>query len=218
MILRFDAERSERIGMPEAVLCAGKSTDQIQAILRELAARPEQPVLFTRLDAEHYASLPMELAALLHYDPLSRTGFLHGVGSPRPGAVALVCAGTSDLAVVAEAARTLEFLGVSHETFADVGVAGIHRLFAVLDDILRADLVIAVAGMDAALASVLGGLVRQPIIGVPTSTGYGAAHEGQTALNAMLSTCAQGVVVTNIDNGFGAACAAARMLNAQVRS
>lgn len=127
----------------------------------------------------------------------------------------MVTAGTSDLSVALEANRTLKFSGVSTSLFSDVGVAGIHRLFDRLEEIKAHDVVIAVAGWDAALASVLGGLVAHPVIAVPTSVGYGVAKDGHTALNSMLASCGQGILVANIDNGFGAACGAIRILNQQ---
>jgi NCAIR mutase (PurE)-related protein len=127
--------------------------------------------------------------------------------------VAVIAAGTSDLPVSREAARTLEYYGETVSEFNDVGVAGLHRLLSRLADVRAHEVVIAVAGMDAALVSVLGGLVRAPLIAVPTSVGYGAARGGETALAASLASCAAGVVVVNIDNGFGAACAALRILN-----
>lgn len=212
MILRYDDERLQRIGMPEAVLCDSKEPHHLIAIIKELAAAHLSPVLFTRLDADRLRALPRDLAELLDYDAESRTAVLHGPMPPRPGLVTLVSAGTSDLGVAREAERTLHFLGIATQSIADVGVAGLHRLLGRIEELRQADVIIAVAGMDAALASVVGGLVSQPVIGVPTSTGYGAAHQGVTALNAMLTSCAQGVVVTNIDNGFGAACAASRIL------
>jgi NCAIR mutase (PurE)-related protein len=161
-----------------------------------------------RVVVEHAAGVELD------FDAESGTGFLHGTLQTRPGSVSVVTAGTSDLQVANEAARTLEFLGIANACIADVGVAGLWRLQARIQEIRAADVVIAVAGMDAALTSVLGGLVAAPIIGVPTSTGYGAARNGETALNSMLCSCAQGVLVVNIDNGFGAACAAARILTA----
>jgi NCAIR mutase (PurE)-related protein len=125
----------------------------------------------------------------------------------------VVTAGTSDLRVATEAARTLHFTGVRHTVYADIGVAGLWRLTERIEEISQHDVIIVVAGMDAALASVMGGLVGKCVIGVPTSVGYGVAAGGNTALNAMLASCGQGVVVTNIDNGFGGACAAVRVLN-----
>lgn len=211
-MLDYDFDRVDRIGMPEAILCDSKAPQHVERIIAELADADRGPVLLTRLAEDRVVALPESLVSRLDYDVESRTAFLNGRMPPREGSVVIVSAGTSDIRVAREAARTLDFLGIEVECITDVGVAGIHRLFNRLDRIREADVVIAVAGMDAALASVLGGLVAQPVIGVPTSTGYGAAHDGQTALNAMLASCAQGVVVTNIDNGFGAACAASRIL------
>ncbi|MFK7916599.1 MAG: nickel pincer cofactor biosynthesis protein LarB [Ilumatobacter sp.] len=210
---QHDHARSERVGMPEAVLCEPKSVDQVRSIAVELAQATTEPRLFTRLTDEQLAALPSSVTDCLDDDRLSRTAILNGMLPHRAGSVAVVAAGTSDASVAAEAARTLEFSGVDHQLIVDVGVAGLWRLEARLDDIRAADIVIAVAGMDAALVSVLGGLVSAPLIGVPTSVGYGVAAGGSTALNSALASCAQGVSVVNIDNGFGAACAAVRMLS-----
>ena len=207
-----DDQRMERIGMPEAVLCSAKTQTQLQVIAEELAARSE-PILFTRLSQERFDALADAARSSLDYDSVSETATLHGCLAPRRGKVAVVAAGTSDQQVAAEAARTLEFSGVETKTIVDVGVAGIWRLEARLDEIRAADIVIAVAGMDAAIVSVLGGLIGAPIIAVPTSVGYGVAAGGMTALNSALASCAQGVAVMNIDNGFGAACAAIRLLS-----
>lgn len=210
---QHDHERLARVGMPEAVLCGTKSVDQVRAIAIELARSAPGPRLFTRITDEQLDALPDEVRDRLDHDPLSRTARLDGTLPSRPGRVAVVAAGTSDASVAAEAARTLEFSGVHHESIVDVGVAGLWRLEARLDEIRAADIVIAVAGMDAALVSVLGGLVAAPVIAVPTSVGYGVAAGGTTALNSALASCAQGVTVVNIDNGFGGACAAVRMLS-----
>lgn len=199
--------------MPEAVLCEPKSVDQVRSIAIELADTTTEPRLFTRLTDAQLAALPMEVVERLDDDRLSRTAILNGVLRDRDGSVAVVAAGTSDASVAAEASRTLDFSGISNQLIVDVGVAGLWRLEARLDEIRAADIVIAVAGMDAALVSVLGGLVAAPVIGVPTSVGYGVAAGGSTALNSALASCAQGVSVVNIDNGFGAACAAVRMLS-----
>ncbi len=199
--------------MPEAVLCEPKSVEQFAAIVAELTQSTDQPRLFTRVRSDQLASLPAGLLERLDIDPVSRTAILHGVRPPRPGRVTVVAAGTSDAAVAAEAERTLEFSGVRVESIVDVGVAGLWRLEERLDEIRAADIVIAVAGMDAALVSVLGGLVAAPLVAVPTSVGYGVATGGSTALHSALASCAQGVTVVNIDNGFGAACAAVRMLS-----
>nr|XP_061840631.1 pyridinium-3,5-biscarboxylic acid mononucleotide synthase-like [Nerophis lumbriciformis] len=208
---QHDDQRMERIGMPEAVLCSAKTDVQLLAICQELTDRPD-PVLFTRLTKDRFHALPDSISTALDYDPVSQTAHANGSLPARLGHVAVVAAGTSDQRVAAEASRTLEFSGVSVETIVDVGVAGIWRLEARIEDIGAADIVIAVAGMDAAIVSVLGGLVGSPIIAVPTSVGYGVATGGTTALNSALASCAQGVAVMNIDNGFGAACAAIRML------
>lgn len=199
--------------MPEAVLCGTKSVEQVTAIVDELATTTSEPRFFTRLTDEQLAALTPGVARRLDDDRLSKTAMLNGRLPSRPGRVAIVAAGTSDASVAAESARTLDFSGVACQTIVDVGVAGLWRLEARLAEIRSADIVIAVAGMDAALVSVLGGLVSAPLIAVPTSVGYGVASGGSTALNSSLASCAQGVTVVNIDNGFGAACAAVRMLS-----
>ena len=210
-----DHRRLERLGMPEAVLCSAKTDAQLAAIIAELAATT-QPVLLTRLDADRVLMLPTDVRAVLDHDPVSSTATINGRLPAHDGAIdtdiAVVAAGTSDQSVAAETAATLRFSGFEPRLIGDVGVAGIWRLEERLDEILAADIVIAVAGMDAALVSVLGGLVAAPIVAVPTSVGYGVAEGGSTALNSALASCAQGVTVVNIDNGFGAACAAIRML------
>lgn len=207
-----DDQRLERIGMPEAVLCSAKSDAQLRVIADELAATG-RPTLLTRLPAERLAALSPHVVEQMDHDPISESGILGGMQPSRPGRVAIAAAGTSDQRVAVEAARTLEFSGVDAEVFVDIGVAGLWRLEARLPELRAADIVIVVAGMDAALVSVMGGLVGAPIIGVPTSVGYGVAEGGSTALNSALASCAQGVTVVNIDNGFGAACAAVRMLS-----
>ncbi|WP_454858221.1 nickel pincer cofactor biosynthesis protein LarB [Rhizobium binxianense] len=208
----FDHARDARIGLDEAVFCAGKSAAQIAAIL-ESAGDRDNGLLLTRLDAEKRDALPKPLQGAIDYCDLSRTGFF---GHLRPvsvtGKVAIVAAGTSDAPVSLEAARTLRHAGVGADPITDVGVAGVWRLLDRIEEIRRYPIVIAVAGMDAALASVLGGLVPGALIAVPTSVGYGA-QDGRTALNAMLASCAPGITVCNIDNGYGAASAALRMLH-----
>ena len=211
----LDLLRADRMGLEETLFCAGKTVRQIDEIVATVRAAG-QSMLLTRLDIEKHASLSAETRGALDYDALSRTAIL---GTPRStgGAdprVAMIAAGTSDLPVSREAVRTLAYYGEAATEFNDVGVAGIHRLLARVAEIRTHRVVIAVAGMDAALISVVGGLVRAPIIAVPTSVGYGAARSGETALGAALSSCAAGVTVVNIDNGFGAACAALRILGA----
>lgn len=209
---KFDFERRTRIGLDEAVFCAGKSAAQIAAILAEAA--PRLPgLLLTRLDALAFAELPADQRAALDYEPLSRTAIL---GAPRETAVtppvAIVMAGTSDAPVGYEAARTLTFNGQAHRLFVDIGVAGLWRLTERIEEIRQAPVVIVVAGMDAALISVVGGLVSSPVVGVPTSVGYGVAAGGMAALHAGLASCAPGVAMVNIDNGYGAACVALRIM------
>ena len=213
----LDLVRAERMGLDEALFCAGKTAGQINRIVETVTAAGRR-MLLTRLDESRHAALDENVRALLDYDPLSATARVGAARPPGgPARVAIVCAGTSDLRVAREAVRTLEYYGEGVAEFNDVGVAGLHRLLSRIDAIRSHEVVIAVAGMDAALVSVLGGLVRAPVIAAPTSVGYGAARGGETALAAALASCAAGVVVVNIDNGFGAACAAMRILSRRDR-
>ncbi|QKK33271.1 nickel pincer cofactor biosynthesis protein LarB (plasmid) [Rhizobium indicum] len=208
----FDFARAKRIGLSEAVFCAGKTPRQIAAILQSASER-DAGLLLTRLDAEKFEALPGELKAATEWCPLSQTAFFGPVPPvSSAGNVAIVAAGTSDAPAAREAERTLRHAGVEASVIIDVGVAGLWRLMDRIEEIRCFPVVIAVAGMDAALASVLGGLYSGSLICVPTSVGYGAAEKGRTALNAMLASCAPGLLVTNIDNGYGAACAALRIL------
>jgi len=214
--IKLDLMRSERVGFGEAVLCAQKSSDQIGRILRQ-AGDAGVALLLTRLAPEKRADLGPDVSDLLDYDPVSATAFFNLSAPPPPRhaarfKVAVVAAGTSDAGPAYEAMRTLSFHGVAGEAIMDVGVAGLWRLMERLEEIRRHDVIIAVAGMDAALPSVLGGLVAKPLIAVPTSAGYGAARDGETALAACLASCAPGITVCNIDNGYGAACAALRIM------
>ncbi len=206
----LDRERTARIGFGEAVYCAGKSPDQIAAILQAVG---EAPLLLTRLDPGRLDALPAELQQRLDYDPMSRTAWT-GVSAPLvPGQrVAVVTAGTSDLPVAREVVRTLRFSGHDAAEIADVGVAGLWRLLRRVEELRGFAVVIVAAGMDAALPSVVAGLVPGVVIGVPTSVGYGVAAGGRAGLDAMLASCAPGLSVVNIDNGYGAACAALRVL------
>jgi len=210
----LDFQRVDRLGFSEAVLCAHKSPLQIGEILRRARASGTG-FLLTRLTEDKLAALEPSYREMMDYDPVSRTAFFDHV--PRPAAaprVAVVTAGTSDARPAHEALRTLAFHGVGATAIFDVGVAGIWRLTERADEIARHPVVIAVAGMDAALPSVLGGLVPGVLIAVPTSAGYGVARDGETALFSCLVSCAPGVTVCNIDNGYGAACAAIRALHA----
>lgn len=213
----FDFNRAERIGLDEALFCQMKSPVQIDAILDGAFAR-NAGLLLTRLAPEKLKALYAAHQARIDYCPVSQTAFF---GEVRPvtsrGMVAIVGAGTSDAPVAREAARTLRHRGVEAEMIVDVGVAGLWRLTDRLEHIRCFPIIIAVAGMDAALASVLGGLVSSAVICVPTSVGYGAAEAGRTALNAMLASCAPGLSVCNIDNGYGAASAAMRIMASAAR-
>ncbi|MGB1006860.1 MAG: nickel pincer cofactor biosynthesis protein LarB [Thalassobaculaceae bacterium] len=214
--LTFDFDRQQRLGLPEAVLCAGKSVPQIDAAIAGAADRT-LPLLLTRLDDETYRRLDPD-GRRLDYDTASRTAIFGQPPEPAtPPEVAIVAAGTSDTPAAREALRTLAFHGHGASLIMDVGVAGLWRLQARLDEIRGHRVVIVVAGMDGALVSVLGGLIAAPLIAVPTSTGYGAARGGETALAAALASCAPGVLACNIDNGYGAACAAIRILGSGAR-
>ncbi|MGI9493402.1 MAG: nickel pincer cofactor biosynthesis protein LarB [Geminicoccaceae bacterium] len=211
--IKLDLERRRRLGFDEAVFCAGKSSAQLTAILDQLSA-VEASMLLTRLDQTAFADLPNVYRNEIDYDPVSKTAFFGQVAAPRdPKKVAVVTAGTSDVPVAAEAIRTLQFNGIATLSIHDVGVAGLWRSIERIDEIKALPVVIVVAGMDGALPSVVGGLVPGLVIAVPTSVGYGAARDGETALNAALASCAPGLLVCNIDNGYGAACATLRALN-----
>lgn len=205
---RLDWERMDRTGTAEAVLCDTKSAAQIDAILAT-ARTGGRRLLLTRLDQDRHADLSRQDD--LDYHPLSRTAIL-GDCSPAREGIGIVAAGTSDLAIATEAARTAAFHGFDAPVTADVGVAGLHRLLDQLDDLRKHRVLIAVAGMEGALFSVLAGLVSAPIIAVPAPHGYGISEGGRLALHAALGSCAQGLTAVNIGNGFGAACAAIRIL------
>ncbi len=209
----FDHARTARIGLPEAVFCEGKPFAALQELLSRFGKGSGHPVLFTRLAPEVFAKLPQSITVQYDFHPLSRTAFGDTLTSNTKGKVAVVSAGTADGFVTWEAARTLAYLGIEHKVFEDCGVAGLWRLAERIEEINSFDAVIVVAGLDAALVSVMGGLTSKPVFGVPTSIGYGAAHGGSAALASMLSSCAPGIGVMNIDNGYGAACAAARVVN-----
>ena len=209
----FDHARTARIGMPEAVFCEGKNKAAIMALLEKYGRGSDHPVLFTRLSPEVFFSLSEDMQGKVDFHELSGIAFAHALPPREKGRVAVLSAGTADGRTTWEAAKTLEYLGIQHTVFEDNGVAGLWRLAANLDELNTFDVIIVVAGLDAALASVVGGLTPRPIIAVPTSVGYGMARHGESALSSMLVSCAPGVTVMNIDNGYGAACAAARIVN-----
>lgn len=210
--VKLDFERRERIGFDEAILCEWKSAEQVAYIL-QTAASIKRPLLLTRLCESKLRALPKVQQNEIDYDPVSRTAFFAAeLSLPQTTQVSVVCAGTSDIPVAHEAIRTLQYFGIGASEISDVGVAGLWRLMDRLEEIQKNAIVIVAAGMDGALPSVVGGLVPGAVIALPTSVGYGAAEGGRTAMNACLSSCAAGLVVVNIDNGFGAACAALRIL------
>jgi pyridinium-3,5-biscarboxylic acid mononucleotide synthase len=207
---RLDTDRARRTGDPEVVYGAGKTPEQLVGILRSLhAAHPERAVLATRLTDEAMKAIEAEVPGSV----LDREARAATVGPlPEPaGTVAVVSAGTSDAPVAAEAALTARVYGAGVARVNDVGVAGLHRILAAREDLDRADCLIVVAGMEGALPSVVGGLTGTPLVAVPTSVGYGASFGGIAALLGMLNSCAPGVTVVNIDNGFGAGVFAARV-------
>ena len=207
---RVDLDRAARTGDPEVVYAAGKTPEQVVAILARLhEAHPDRAVLATRVTPEAEARIRTELPGAV-IDPEARAVTLGRLPDPR-GTVAVVAAGTSDGPVAAEAALSVRVHGAAVDQITDVGVAGVHRLLAVRDRLDAADCVVVVAGMEGALPSVVGGLVGVPLIAVPTSVGYGASFGGLAALLGMLNSCAPGVTVVNIDNGYGAGVAAARI-------
>ncbi|MER7012438.1 nickel pincer cofactor biosynthesis protein LarB [Saccharopolyspora sp. NPDC000359] len=209
---RVDVDREARQGLPEVVYAPGKQPAEITGIVTELLASGTGPVLVTRLDPGTAGQVEVpggsyhETARLMVWRP----------APPRPFRVCVATAGTADWPVAAEAEAVCGAIGLTTHVVRDVGVAGLHRLLAVREELARADAVIVVAGMEGALASAVGGLVACPVVAVPTSTGYGAALDGVTALLAMLTSCAAGLTVVNIDSGFGAAMAAHRLAHTAV--
>ena len=199
---KLDHHRSLRSGMPEVIFAAGKTPEQVATIFTRLAASGIS-VLATRVNADHVAAIHAAIPAAEHHE-LARCVSLQQNPPAPQGHVAVLCAGTSDLPIAEEAAVTAQLFGAQVTRIADVGVAGLHRLLAHLDELRKADAIVCCAGMEGALPSVVGGLVAVPVIAVPTSVGYGAAFEGVTALLGMLNACSPNISVVNIDNGFGA--------------
>ncbi len=203
----IDTDRKHRTGIPEVIYGSGKTVEQVQQIAERMFKKGID-ILATRVTPE-MADAVKKLIPDAEYNQIAKTVTYRKTNHQETkGYIAIVAAGTSDLPVAEEAAVTARFLGNHVETIYDVGVAGIHRLFHKLQIIKNARVIIVVAGMEGALASVVGGLVDKPVIGVPTSIGYGANFQGLSALLSMLNSCASGVSVVNIDNGFGAACQA----------
>jgi NCAIR mutase (PurE)-related protein len=210
---RVDIHREVRQGAPEAVLAEGKPPDRVAAIVAALLEGGAGSVLVTRADAEARAAV-RAVAPDAEEDQLARTIWVARAVPELRGVVTMVSAGTSDGPVLHEARIRAQLLGTHVLVHEDAGVAGLHRLATALPDLREADCAVVVAGMDGALASVVGGLVSCPVIGVPTSVGYGSAEGGRTALNAMLCSCAAGLAVVGIDDGFGAGTIAARIARA----
>ena len=199
---KIDHHRGLRNGSGEVIYGAGKTAEQIAGIVERMLAAGGENILITRMDGEKAAFVAK--SAPLFYDELSHVGIANKVEKPLVGSVVVASGGTSDLPVCEEAALTAECLGSRVTRLYDVGVAGLHRLLSHMDQLQSARVVVAVAGMEGALASVIGGLVDCPVIAVPTSVGYGANFGGLSALLSMLNSCASGISVVNIDNGFGA--------------
>jgi NCAIR mutase (PurE)-related protein len=210
---RLDAARGARQGIPEAVLADGKTPEQVVAIVSALRERGQETILVTRVTPEIRAAVRAALPEVQESEP-ARLMWIARQTPSAAGTVSVVSAGTADGPVLREVAVCAELFGAHVRVQEDVGVAGLHRVFLALEDLRAADCVVVVAGHDAALASVVGVLVAAPVIAVPTSTGYGVATGGIPALLAMLSSCAPGVAVVNIDDGFGAATIAARIARA----
>ena len=210
--IRFDFQRRERIGLIEAIWGEDKSIDQLKRICKKVLAKKEI-VFITRINNEKACNLLDIYEKAIFYEQAKCLVIgenINMISSSKK--VAIISGGTSDLAVTLEAKIALEIYGVNCQSFIDVGVAGLHRLMSQLEEINKYDVLIVCAGMEGALATVVGGLLAQPIIAVPVSVGYGVSKDGETALNSMLSSCSPGIAVMNIDNGYGAAMAALRII------
>jgi len=206
---RLDLGRSERLGLPEAVYCAGKTVQQCVDIVASFLANGDDAVIATRATDEQQAAL-LELAPAAHVG----TTLTWRHRAPTGRSASVVSAGTSDLPVADEVRLVLTAMGHNAVALTDVGVAGLHRLTDALPEIMANEIVVALAGFEGALPTVLAGLIPHPIIAIPTSVGYGTAFEGMTALHSMMASCAPGITLVGIDNGYGAACAAHRFLSA----
>ncbi|GAB3452416.1 nickel pincer cofactor biosynthesis protein LarB [Kineococcus endophyticus] len=210
-IAELDLDRTARRGYPEAVFCAGKTPEQVGRIAAAVRERPDVTTLFTRADDQHAAAVLAALPDAAHDPDAGLLAWPPAPPDPTGGLVVVLAAGTSDLPVAREAHLTARYLGRESELVVDVGVAGLHRVLARVDLLRRARVVVVAAGMDGALPSVVAGLTSAPVVGLPTSVGYGAAFGGIAALLTMLNACAPGVSVVNIDNGYGAGHLAAQI-------
>lgn len=199
---KLDTAREKRTGFPEVVYCAGKPDEYIVSIYEKLL-EADGRVFGTRATKEQFELVKQRIPDV-EYDPISRILKVSHIEIERKGCVAVCCAGTADIPVAEEAAQTAEYFGTNVERVFDVGVSGIHRLLSKTEVLQKANCVIAVAGMEGALASVIGGIVSNPVIAVPTSVGYGASFDGLSSLLTMINSCANGITVVNIDNGYGA--------------
>lgn len=206
---KLDTDRKKRTGFAEVVFCSGKVNEQLLEIYKRIY-ESEGEVLGTRATQVQYEWLRKEFPEIM-YDPESKILKIEKAEKNKKGMIAVCTAGTADIPVAEEAAQTAEFFGTRTERIYDVGVSGLHRLLSRLETIQEANCIVAVAGMEGALASVIGGLVSRPVIAVPTSVGYGANFGGVSALLTMLNSCANGVAVVNIDNGYGAGYMAAEI-------
>lgn len=205
-----DTHRSLRKGFPEVIFGSGKTPTQVVQIASEIFKR-EQRLLITRITGDHARALQRKFKNAVHHEIARCVTMEKNVQQKRPGTIAVLCAGTSDLPVAEEAVVTAEIMGNRVDRIFDIGVAGLHRLLRRIEEIQQANVIIVVAGMEGALPSVVAGLVAKPLIAVPTSIGYGASFGGLAALLGMLNSCGSGVTVVNIDNGFGAGYAASQI-------
>ncbi len=199
---KLDTHRRIRSGFAEVIFCSGKADEHLLKIFGKLYEQ-DQEVFGTRASREQYEQIKKQYPQAV-YDPVSRIIKIEKEGKVRKGKIAVCTAGTADIPVAEEAAQTAEYFGTVVERIYDIGVSGLHRLLSKLDIIQESNCIVAVAGMEGALASVLGGLVDKPVIAVPTSVGYGASMHGLSALLTMINSCANGIAVVNIDNGYGA--------------
>lgn len=208
----FDFSRPQRIGLPEAVFCEKKPLPVLEQLLKRFS-NGTPPIIFTRLWPDIYEQISSGLLRHYDYDPVSGTAFAATLPKRNNGRVAVISAGMADAQVSREAARTLQYLGIEHTVYDDCGISALWRIMERIKDINAHDALVVIAGMEGALASVVGGLCPKPVFAVPTSVGYGVSRGGRAALSGMLASCAPGIAVLNIDNGYGAACAAARVVN-----